>query len=381
MSKKKPFELEVHKPYSTFTAGKPTPIPFLIDGLLPYSAFSILGGKAKHGKSSMSRIEAVAVAKGQPFLERNTERAEVLLCSLEDPRQHVDNCFDVLGWNPESDATIHVVTKLAPDLNTTVAHLEKFLTYHPAVKFVVLDTLAKSIRVNDSNNYDEMLPLCEKLHVLARESGVHIQALAHCKKIQTEDPFDGFLGSVEVRGEPDTNIILFDRNGKRLLQSETRMGTAWEATEIRAEMAQVGSTSVVKRFYLGTSLASTNADSERTKEVSTKFVIKSRLLASLTSNGGKMRHEELIDGVTGNRQTKRECLDALVKDKKVRLEGIARSSRFPLTAIIIEKDESETPKSPETPKPEFFFCKRVDSGCMNHVPIRGLCDSCKSRGL
>lgn len=377
----KPFELEIHPPFSTFTEGKPTPIPYLIDGLLPYAALSILGGKPKHGKSSMGRIEAVCIAKAQPFLERNTERAEVLLCSLEDPRSHVENCLDLLQWNPNTDAMIHLVTKLAPDLDTTIAHLEKFLCNHPAVKFVVIDTLAKAIRANKLEDYNETMILCEKLHLLARQSGAHIQCLAHCKKVQHEDPFDSFLGSVELRGEPDTNIVLFDRNGKRLIQSETRIGTAWEATELQAELAQIGSASVVRRFFLGTSLASTNADSERVKEVGTKFVIKSRLLASLKANGSRMRHEELIDGVTGNRQTKRECLDALVKDKKIRLEGIARSSRFPLTAIIIEKDEPETPKSSELLKPEFFFCDRVDSGCMNPVLIRGLCDSCKSGGL
>jgi RecA-family ATPase len=83
----KPFTLEIHEPFSTFTEGAPTPIPFVIDSLLPKAALSVLGGKAKHGKSSMSRCEAVSVAKGLPFLDRPTTQGEVLLCSLEDPRQ------------------------------------------------------------------------------------------------------------------------------------------------------------------------------------------------------------------------------------------------------------------------------------------------------
>ena len=75
------FEIEIHKPFSTFVEGRPTPIPYTIDGLLPRAAFSVLGAKPKHGKSSMSRIEAVCVAKGSSFLDRPSEQGEVLLCS------------------------------------------------------------------------------------------------------------------------------------------------------------------------------------------------------------------------------------------------------------------------------------------------------------
>ncbi len=42
------FQLEIRKPFSTFTEGKPTPIPYIIDGLLPDAAFSVLGGAGWH---------------------------------------------------------------------------------------------------------------------------------------------------------------------------------------------------------------------------------------------------------------------------------------------------------------------------------------------
>lgn len=188
MRAKKQFHLEVHKPFSTFTQGAPTLIPFVIDGLLPRAAFSVLGGKAKHGKSSMSRIEAVCVAKGIPFLDRATEQGEVLLCSLEDPRQHIDNCLTVLEYDPSRDAEIHIVDRLSHDVNQTVDAIAGLLSQHKDIKLVIFDTLAKVIRAKDIKDYSEMLELCEKLHLLARESGVHIQALAHCKKVQPEDP-------------------------------------------------------------------------------------------------------------------------------------------------------------------------------------------------
>lgn len=358
--KPKKFELEVHQPYSTFTEGQPAPIPYLIDGLLPYAAFSVLGGKAKHGKSSMSRIEAVAIAKGQSFLDRNVARAETLLCSLEDPKQHVDNCLKVLDYDPHTDARIHIVSKLPHDLEETVGVLATFLKREPAVKFVVLDTLAKVIRATDSGSYDEMLKLCEQLHMLARESGVHIQALAHCKKIQPDDPFDGFLGSVEIRAETDTNIVLFDRNGKRLIQSETRMGTAWEATEIRAELAKIGESSMVKQFALGNSLTKTATESQRTAELSSRFLMKNRIVAALKSCGGRaVKQEDVVAGVQGNRQTKFEILEELITNKVIERHGVSHSKSNPLTLTLVEKQSAvivpetgthtSVPSQPESP--------------------------------
>jgi hypothetical protein len=337
-SEAKPFTLEIRKPFSTFTEGKPTPIPYIIDGLLPEAAFSVLGGKAKHGKSSMSRIEAVAVAKGIPFLDRATRQSEVLLCSLEDPQQHVDNCLKVLDYNPDHDAEIHIVSRLSPQIEETVNALADNLAKMPHIKFVVLDTLAKVLRAKDSGNYDEMLTLCEMLHTLARETGTHIQALTHCKKVQPEDPFDGFLGSVEVRAETDTNIVLYDSRGKRLLQSETRMGTPWEPTEICAEMATVGKSSMVKRFYFGDTLAKTTEEQTAANELNTQTVVKSRIVESLKRNGGEMKMEECFKGIVGGRQRKYDARDELVKEKVIKISGVSKSSANPQRLVLLKPD-------------------------------------------
>lgn len=348
-----PFVLEIRKPFSTFVEGKPTPIPYIIDGLLPEAAFSVLGGKAKHGKSSMSRIEAVAIAKGQPFLDRETKQGEVLLCSLEDPSQHVDNCLTILDYNPDKDAGIHIVSKLPRKVEETMDILAKTLAQMRHVRFVVLDTLAKVLRAKDSGNYDEMLTLCEMLHKLARETGVHIQALTHCKKVQPEDPFDGFLGSVEVRAEPDTNIVLYDSRGKRLLQSETRMGMPWEATEICAEMESIGKTSMVKRFYFGETLAKTTEVQAIAHEENTKTLMKSRIIAALKQHGGEWKMSECLDSIVGKRETKYECRDELIKnDKVIKMSGVSGSKTNPLKLILLQPEWTPNPVKVSQPTPQ-----------------------------
>jgi hypothetical protein len=346
------FQLEIRKPFSTFTEGKPTPIPYTIDGLLPDAAFSVLGGKAKHGKSSMSRIEAVCIAKGSSFLDRATKQAEVLLCSLEDPAQHVDNCLRVLEYNPDKDAEIHLVSKLPRRVEETVEILAKTLATMPHVKFVVLDTLAKVLRAKDSGDYDEMINLCEMLHTLARETGVHIQALTHCKKVQPEDPFDGFLGSVEVRAEPDTNIILYDSRGKRLLQSETRMGTPWEPTEICAEMATIGKSQMVKRFYFGDTLAKTTEEQSAAQDDNIRSTMKSRILVALKAHNGEWEMSACLDSIVGAKAMKYDCRDELIKDEVIRMTGVARSKTNPLRLVLLKSDWTPSPvKVLVTPPP------------------------------
>ena len=249
------FVLEVHEPYATFVNNEPQAISYIIEGLIPQGTYSHLGAKPKHGKSCISRSESVCVAKGTPFLGRKVEQGEVLLCSLEDPRQHIDNCLQVLGYDKEKDARIHIVEKLPKNITETIDILGEFLTQHPDVRFVVFDTLAKVVRAKDSTNYDEMLILCEKLSHMAREfKHLHIQGLGHCKKVKQEDPFDAFLGSVEIRGETDSNIVIYDTHGHRVIQSETRIGTPWEATILNADLIQKNDTQYVKEFSLGGSL-------------------------------------------------------------------------------------------------------------------------------
>jgi len=374
--KQQKFTLEIHKPFSTFVEGRPAPIPFVIDGLLPKAAFSVLGGKAKHGKSSMSRIEAVCVSKGAPFLNRPTEQGEVLLCSLEDPHQHVDNCLTVLDYNPTTDAEIHIVTRLSRDVSETVDAIANSLAKMPHVKLVILDTLAKVLRARDIKDYSEMLELCEKLHLLARESGVHIQALTHCKKVQPDDPFDGFLGSVEIRAETDTNIVLYDNRGKRFLQSETRMGTEWKATEINAELSTIGKSQMVKRFYFGDTLAKTVEDQSLAQEKNTAVVVKNRIVQSLREHGGDALHSLCIDSLQGNRQTIYDMRDELIKENTIRMSGVPRSKVNPLRLTLLKPEWTSglivtqpQPIHPEASVIPYFSCK--NSSCTSQVPTKG----------
>jgi hypothetical protein len=338
----KPFTLEVHEPFSTFTEGAPTPIPFVIDSLLPKAALSVLGGKAKHGKSSMSRCEAVCVAKGMPFLDRPTTQGEVLLCSLEDPRQHVDNHLQLLGYMPGQDARIHIVSRLSHDVTESTDAIADVLAKRPHINLVILDTLGKVLRARDSGNYDEMLSLCEQLHLLARATGVHIQALAHCKKVQHDDPFDNFLGSVEIRAEADTNVVIYDHRGKRLIKTETRMGVPWDDPHVlSADLETVGKSQMVKRFYLGDTTTAIAEQETAAQEKNTRRTVKNSIVSALKANGGDMVMAECFNAVIGKQSLKIEMRDELVAEGVIAVEGVAHSKMNPSRLRLIRPDWSE----------------------------------------
>jgi AAA domain len=384
MTQPVPFTLEVHEPFSTFTEGAPTPIPFIIDGLLPKAALSVLGGKAKHGKSSMSRCEAVCISKGQPFLDRPTERGEVLLCSLEDSRQHVDNHLQLLGYTPGKDDRIHIVSRLARDVSQTVDAVAKFLVQNRDIKLVILDTLAKVIRAKDSGDYDEMLSLCEQLHLLARETGVHIQALAHCKKVQHDDPFDNFLGSVEIRAETDTNIVIYDHRGQRLIKTETRMGVPWDDPHVLcAESETVAKTQLVKRFYLGSTTTAIEEQETAAQEKNTRATITNRIVSLLRERGAEMLMGDCLDAIPGNRSLKFEIRDELINAKVVALEGVSHSKTNPLRLRLLKPEwsagivianpspaiENREALTPVELLSEYITCS--DSDCTNQVSTQG----------
>jgi hypothetical protein len=178
-----PFQYKLITPYSTRIDGKPVPVPYVIHGLLIAGGLSSLAAKPKMGKSSLSRAEAVAIAKGEPFLGRQTVRGESILFSLEDPGFHVDNCLEGLGYDGKTDEKIYIIDRLPASVDESISALDDLLKTLPNVVLVVIDTLAKFIHVPDLNDYMPVQAQLVKLHGLVRKYPlVHIQLLAHCKK-------------------------------------------------------------------------------------------------------------------------------------------------------------------------------------------------------
>src|SRR5216684_5831244 len=330
------FQLKFVSPYSTFQDGEPTRIPFVIEGLLTQGGFSALGAKPKQGKSSLSRYQAVCVAKGIPFLGRNTVRGEVILISLEDPLNHVDNCLKTLGYDLLNDSRIRILEQLPSDFKESLVLLEEQLHKMPDVRLIIVDTLAKFIRVRDLNDYMLTLEAVEQLHRLARKfPHLHIQGLAHCKKFQTDDPFDSLLGSTALRGEPDTNIALFQDSGQRVIVSETRMGKNFIPTILEAEVVESAGCDVVKDFSLGQSLDEWTKKKNEKAGKQTEVTYEQRIIQYLQGCEKHSASQQLVlMNVEGRRERLLEALENLKSSAVLTVTGVKQSPVNPLTVTL-----------------------------------------------
>lgn len=311
-----PATLNLIAPFTTFEHGAPKPIPYVIDGLLTQGGLSILAGKPKQGKSSMSRYEAVCVAKGLPFLGRETTKGEVILISLEDPLNHVDNCLKALGWNPSTDSMIHIVESLPFEngVDSAIDAIRETLKQRPDTRLVIVDTLAKLLRVTDLNDYMPVMKACEKLHKLAKDfPHLHIQGLAHCKKVRTDDLFDSLLGSTALRGEPDTTIALFSEGGQRVIATETRIGRKIEPTLLSAEIVNSAGADVVRDFSLQQTLSLWQGSIAKKTDKKKRESIDERIISFVSNNENlTVTQEHILAKVTGKRQSLLEGIERLV---------------------------------------------------------------------
>ncbi|MDP9038400.1 MAG: AAA family ATPase [Acidobacteriota bacterium] len=335
-----PFSLTMIQPFSTFHNGQPSPIPYLIEGLLPSGAFSVIAGKPKHGKSSLARYEAVCVAKGQPFLGRDTERGEVVLISLEDPSSHIDNHLSVLGYDPKIDAPIHIVTRLAPRIDDSIAAIEAEIVKNPAIRLVIVDTLPKLLRSDDLNDYSGVLHCIEKVSALARRHPhIHIQGLAHSKKVKTDDPFDSLLGSTALRGEPDTTVVLYGDSGQRVIAAETRIGRSIPATLLRASVVASAGAEVVSSFNLEMPFAHWQRTHNVKGERQRKATHEERIIACLQDrHDHSAPYSELLEDVAGKTALKIEAVQRLIDSGVITTTGTRQSKSDPL---ILHLNESE----------------------------------------
>ena len=337
------FKLDLKAPYSTFKHGKPVPVPFVIDGLLTQAGFSILAGKPKLGKTSLSRAEAVAVAKGQSFFGRGTIKGEVLLISLEDPDNHVDNCLQALDWNAETDATIHIVTKLAPSITESIEAIGQALAALPKVRLVIIDTLAKLLRVKDLNDYSDVMPHVEKVHDLARRfPHLHIQGLVHCVKAKRDNPFDALLGSTALRGETDTNIVLYEEGMERVIAAEVRQGRGIDPVIFTAQLIDVAGSNVVKSYSLGQDVSVWKADVSSKKESKQKETIEDRVIQYMKNQpNGSETYAMLLEEVVGNKTSKIAAITKLIESGVLISTGEKQNNKNP-TFLRLDNNALQT---------------------------------------
>ncbi len=209
-------------PMADFLAEPEEEVPYVWDDTLPAGGLSILGARPKTGKTTLARNLAHRVARGTPFLGRDTRQGPVVYLALEEKRAELQRQLRQMGV--EADDPLYVHTGAAPQ--------DALMALRAAIRQVrpllaVVDPLQDFARVRDMNDYSAVHESLAPLREVARETGTHVLVLHHNNKS------DDLLGSTQLSGAVDTLLFMARRDGARTIRSVQRYGTDISETLLR----------------------------------------------------------------------------------------------------------------------------------------------------
>jgi hypothetical protein len=170
------------------------------------------------------------VSRGKSFFGRATLKGKIIYLGLEEKRDEIKSHFARMGATSK-DILIH--TGRTPEDALTA--LGTAIKEHAPV-LVIIDPLARFVRLADFNSYAEVTRGLEPLMDLARESECqcHILAVHHNGKSEREAG-DALLGSTAFFGTVDSLLTMKRRQQARTLESVQRYGEDITETVVRLD--------------------------------------------------------------------------------------------------------------------------------------------------
>ena len=197
----------VSRELNTLTAqelmeGESSQTTILVPGLTS-PGVSILTAKPKTGKSFLCLGLALEVARGGQIPGRKGEAQEVLYLAIEDNDEQVLERLDTMLQGTPRPEGLHFGFSGWAEAGAELEELEAFLQAFPAVRLVIIDTLARfgswKIGFDNTNN-----PKMAKLKALAERYDLAM-ILVHKEH---NDWAEDLLLQSSLSGEVDTLIIL-----------------------------------------------------------------------------------------------------------------------------------------------------------------------------
>lgn len=182
---------------------------FIVDGMI-YPGIHILSGDPKIGKSWMVLDMCLAVAKGEDFLGRKTERGQIVYMALEDTFVSLQSRMYELTDEPSENLFFTLLANsIGSGLEEDLRDCKKMF---PDLKMVVIDTLQK-IRNNIDTKYGADYRELSILKSIADHLGIAIVLVHHNRKARDSNPNNLISGTNGIAGCAD-GLLVFTRNGE-----------------------------------------------------------------------------------------------------------------------------------------------------------------------
>ena len=179
---------------------------FVVDNLIP-KGLILFCGQSKIGKSWLALWLAHRISTGQDVWGFPVRQCEVMYLCLEDTLDRLQRrLVEVTGGE---SGRIYLATQAEIMGNGLEEQLIGFLTAHPDVGLVIIDTLQKirelkSEQCSYAGDYNAMT----RLKTIADRFGVAVLAIHHTRKAQSADPFQRVSGTTGLMGCADSTFVL-----------------------------------------------------------------------------------------------------------------------------------------------------------------------------
>jgi hypothetical protein len=192
-------------------------VAWVVLGLLLEGSLTLLVAKPKLGKTFLALGLAIAIAAdGMALGSIKVAPGSVLYLALEDGERRMQTRLrKMLGYG-SVPANLFFAWEW-PRLNEGgLEALQDWITAHPDVKLIVVDTLQRIRPREDgrgrlyTTDYDASGPLAD----LAHSNSVAIVIIHHARKMASDDPLDLISGSLGLSGAADAALIMQRTRGE-----------------------------------------------------------------------------------------------------------------------------------------------------------------------
>lgn len=186
-----------------------------VPGLLPVG-LTILGGKAKVGKSWLCLQICQAVAAGGMVLGQHVDKGPVLYLALEDPPQRLQERMNKQHWPAGLEADFMPLGRFQDqvgDLRNGGGERLAAQIERRGYRLVVIDTLSRSV-AGDQNDAAAMTRALSPVQEIAHAHNCAVLMPDHHHKLAGADALADILGSTAKGAVADTAWGLYRERGK-----------------------------------------------------------------------------------------------------------------------------------------------------------------------
>jgi len=183
---------------------------YIVPGIFS-TGLNILSGPPKLGKSWLCLDLAYTMSIGGTiFGNEKIKQNRSLYCALEDgPRRLASR---LLKQGADINTRDMVAVTEMPD---GFLWLHEYMKQFPDTKLIIIDTMQKFLKIQDSNVYEQTVQALSGLKKFADDYGIAVVVVHHNKKAVSDDFVHNLLGSVGISGTADTILSLSRKRGER----------------------------------------------------------------------------------------------------------------------------------------------------------------------